>query len=551
MTGEGRRNGSPIRAMAPSFMTNRLAWSIALGLVVIAQALVIVTGSGEPFVDDAWISLRYARNLVEGGYGLVFNAGERVEGYTHPLWVLIDAVIVALGVPPKIALSAVGVGSWIGATLATRRAAREAGASPESSSIAAAIVAFAAVGVFWALSGLETAAFAWALIEAVRLARAAMRGQSRALAAGAIFGLACWLRPEGALGLFVVLAVWIGAAAREGASRRAFASAATMFAAAVATYAPWEMFRIFYYGSLVPNTFWAKSGGAPAWMIERGAAYLLETAAKGPLVPLFVTLVVTPRALRKPEILAPLACAMTLLALTLWVGGDYLPFGRFVVPVIPLLALAIAGSVDELSVRSSPVVARAMGCVACLAGLLAHFGETRVRAFENATERYVVAGAWLRDHARADVLVATPAAGVIGWLGNTRVLDEFGLTDRYLARELDPRLDRAKLRAPAGHERGNAQYVLERAPDAILLANVWVRPVPLTPAALRANLEITSITDRLLLDDGSFFERYDVLNYRLDERTWFGMAVRKDSALHPSHPGYTGPMPTSPAPRRN
>src|SRR5512144_1358529 len=37
--------------------------------------------------DDAYISFRYVRNFVEGR-GLVFNAGERVEGYTNFLWVL-------------------------------------------------------------------------------------------------------------------------------------------------------------------------------------------------------------------------------------------------------------------------------------------------------------------------------------------------------------------------------------------------------------------------------------------------------------------------------
>ena len=37
--------------------------------------------------DDAFISFRYARNLLEG-HGLVFNPGERVEGYSNFLWVL-------------------------------------------------------------------------------------------------------------------------------------------------------------------------------------------------------------------------------------------------------------------------------------------------------------------------------------------------------------------------------------------------------------------------------------------------------------------------------
>src|SRR5437870_9145345 len=50
-----------------------------------------------PFViDDAFISFRYAENLVRG-YGLVYNPGERVEGYTNFLWVLLIAGFHALG----------------------------------------------------------------------------------------------------------------------------------------------------------------------------------------------------------------------------------------------------------------------------------------------------------------------------------------------------------------------------------------------------------------------------------------------------------------------
>src|SRR3954469_12755146 len=50
-----------------------------------------------PFIiDDAYISFRYAENLV-AGHGLVFNPGERVEGYTNFLWVLIIAAVHALG----------------------------------------------------------------------------------------------------------------------------------------------------------------------------------------------------------------------------------------------------------------------------------------------------------------------------------------------------------------------------------------------------------------------------------------------------------------------
>ena len=52
--------------------------------------------SGPMLNDDAFISFRYAANLADG-QGLVFNQGERVEGFTNFLWVLILAAVRRLG----------------------------------------------------------------------------------------------------------------------------------------------------------------------------------------------------------------------------------------------------------------------------------------------------------------------------------------------------------------------------------------------------------------------------------------------------------------------
>src|SRR5689334_19781398 len=45
--------------------------------------------------DDAMTSMQYAKNLALGN-GLVFNVGERVEGYTNFLWVLVMTPLYAL-----------------------------------------------------------------------------------------------------------------------------------------------------------------------------------------------------------------------------------------------------------------------------------------------------------------------------------------------------------------------------------------------------------------------------------------------------------------------
>src|SRR3990172_10212365 len=48
-------------------------------------------------VDDAYISYRYAQNLSLG-HGLVFNPGERVEGYSNFLFVILAATLLFFGI---------------------------------------------------------------------------------------------------------------------------------------------------------------------------------------------------------------------------------------------------------------------------------------------------------------------------------------------------------------------------------------------------------------------------------------------------------------------
>ena len=72
--------------------------------------------------DDAFISFRYARNWVDG-HGLVFNHGERVEGYTNFLWVAMLAIpnLIGLDIPTMAVLFCLA--SQIGVLIMTTRLA--------------------------------------------------------------------------------------------------------------------------------------------------------------------------------------------------------------------------------------------------------------------------------------------------------------------------------------------------------------------------------------------------------------------------------------------
>ncbi|MFC1692952.1 hypothetical protein ACFL1R_05565 [Candidatus Latescibacterota bacterium] len=69
-----------------------ILFSIYAGFFIYKTSFVIDGERYYSLFDDAMVSMRYARNLVDG-YGLVMNPGERVEGYTNFLWVLYMAAV--------------------------------------------------------------------------------------------------------------------------------------------------------------------------------------------------------------------------------------------------------------------------------------------------------------------------------------------------------------------------------------------------------------------------------------------------------------------------
>ena len=64
-------------------------------------------------VADAYISFRSARNFARG-LGLVYNEGERIEGYTNFLWTLLLAGAARAGLDPVLAAKLLGAAAGVG-----------------------------------------------------------------------------------------------------------------------------------------------------------------------------------------------------------------------------------------------------------------------------------------------------------------------------------------------------------------------------------------------------------------------------------------------------
>ena len=506
-------------------------------LVIAAQLVVLSTGGADHFKDDAYISLQYAANLV-AGQGLVFNPGELVEGFTNPLWTLIGALVLALGLPPVGTLKVLGAMCAVGLVISAWRALADADASPFAR-VAGPTLAAACVALpYWALSGMETVAYAWAVLEGTRRFALALRdGRARSLSGAAAFGVATLLRPE-ALALFGLAAAvnLLFRMPRGVPEWRAAAIAGAVYAAPVGA---WQCVRLGYYGAWLPNTFYAKVGGGDR-VLQRGLDYLAASSLETPILGLALGAAIGWVLLRRadrPTSDALLWCTLPAfhLAYVVRVGGDYMDIGRFIVPALPLLVVAWALATDR-----APRVRLATGLLALGLGLTPYAFKSVASEPDPQLARYLVAGGWIGEHAPADALVATPAVGAVGYLGQRRVLDMLGIIDPVIARWRDPTVQ--LVGAAAGHDRAHPAYVLERRPDIVLLANIWVRGERLTPESLTRNQHLLYATDRFLLGDPAFLgQGYDVVNWPLPHGRWLGAAVRRDSAMHPAHASYTGP----------
>jgi hypothetical protein len=172
-----------------------------LNPVVLVAVLPVAAGLVETLrrawvCDDAFISFRYVDHLLRG-HGLVFNPGERVEGYTHFLWVILLAACNRLG------FDLVELGRYLpilffAATLfvLTQRSWRLRAGAWTGLPIAAWCLALHHDAQLFASSGLETAPFGLLLVLGLLAATATA---PRVGLAGALYALATLMRPEGAL----------------------------------------------------------------------------------------------------------------------------------------------------------------------------------------------------------------------------------------------------------------------------------------------------------------------------------------------------------------
>jgi hypothetical protein len=200
----------------------------------------------------------------------------------------------------------------------------------------------------------------------------------------------------------------------------------------------------------------------------------------------------------------------------LYTGGDHMPMFRFLVPVLPALALLLQDVFWQTASRPHAwraVTALAAACVAAMTMLWLGpwtswgSGPNLVEAHVEVREARRDLGLWLKANTAPDDVVAVSAAGAVPYFSERPAIDMLGLADRHIAHE--GHTDDA---APVAHKRYDAAYVLDRRPTFIVLANIAERGQPLTDASgrlLNGEIEMAELPSNVaLFRDERFWSEY-------------------------------------------
>jgi len=311
-----------------------LRWDLLVPALFGVVALIVTALWNRSTVDDAYISFRYLDNWL-AGHGLVFNPGERVEGYSNLLWILLLAPLRLAGLEPELAADALAALALALTAWASARTAEKLTSSRVAGAATLALLGGAAPLAAWTFSGMETLLFTALLSLAACSVASCGRFDARA---GALFGLAALTRPEGiAVGLLAFLALTL----RDSrATREEWAHRLAGLGALICLPTAQALWRLSYYGSLLPNTYYAKLGGVSSTVaLREGFSYVLRFASDGGLLLLLAAALAVLSPLRfRPAALHLWALVGATFGFAVRAGGDYFPCsgGRRLLPLQPL-----------------------------------------------------------------------------------------------------------------------------------------------------------------------------------------------------------------------
>ena len=460
-------------------------------------------------LDDAFISFRYAENWANG-LGPVYNAGERVEGYTTFLWVSLLAVTKIIGLETVVVAKIVGYLTAIG-TLVLLMFLDKIIPYVDSKIAIIATIFVGTSGIFlpWAISGMETALFTFLLLLTVVCYLKSFNNTTRrhlGVTSGCLTLLSL-TRPEGVIVAGILFLHYV-------IVKRTHWQ--ILILPYFVLYGSYFLWRMYYYQSFFPNTYYAKSGDTLVHLV-RGLRYMnrFVLAASSILIPSLLWLM--DRSFdRAKSLRVPLLGILvgTYGAFVVYVGGDIMPAFRFFVPILPILGIISASAIVTIFTNKKLIMLTTLCVVAGnMIQLLTH-QELNQNFFQDtvAADGKIV-GQWLKENMPKDTVIAVNTAGTIPYYSGLKTIDMLGLTNSHIAKTSSGQLDLWF----AGHAKGDGNYVLSQKPDVIIFRSSLGAKEPYFKS------------DRELFSLKEFHSNYSYQETMLNEDSTLKMYVRKNN----------------------
>ena len=338
-----------------------------VAVFVLAYAIVLLRTAW--LCDDAYITFRTIENFL-AGYGLTWNTGERVQAYTHPLWLLL---ISALRLASREIYYTVLVTSMALSLAAVLVVAFAIARTRVQTLLAVAILASSKAFVDYSTSGLENplSYLLLALFLRMYLPQEAMTPR-RLLRLSLLTGLIVLNRMDLLLLVAPALAhvLWQTQGSRSGQpSLGRIATSLLLILLGFLPFIAWEIFSVIYYGFPFPNTAYAKlnTGIPAAKLIGQGLNYFANSLRFDPVTLPAITAALLASVLTRRR--SNLALAIGLFPYGLYIlkiGGDFMS-GRFF--AVPLLVAVVILAMVRLPRRVELFTSAAAVPIVILLGL--------------------------------------------------------------------------------------------------------------------------------------------------------------------------------------
>ena len=454
--------------------------------------------------EDAFITFRYSRNLLEG-LGVRYNLGEHipVEGYSNFLWLLLAAGFEFVGMDVVFWLPCISAASGLALLwLVVHTLHERLGMSILVTGLSGAVFALFVPVAVWTTSGLAT--MPQSLLMFASYVWLAYGRDRRDILFGSLFALIlAWLRTEGVEWAVVIAGCAMVSRLLRGQDvKRPLAICFGMLFVGYGAYFAW---RYSYYQAFLSNTAHAKVE-LSSESLARGIQYVSYYGVLM-LSPILLPLAagVASFSKRRAHGLGFAAMAIGVPTYAFVISGDYMSFFRMMVPGVAFMAVTFGFLYEWLIGRFEqqiPAIASGAAAVAILGVLpgydivlapmqvinavqtrliaseslekdlaeqgieiedrnehLFGFGEAftirrgrnelkRWERMENNPTRWKADASALMQVVRPTDRLVTGAIGALGYFTNLYIFDQHGLIDGGVSQ----RRDRAQLRWP-GHDK--------------------------------------------------------------------------------------------------